>query len=125
MITGLIVTLVLPLVPPCDVHLADLQRFPPGPLVAATLADNGRAYLDCLTRQGMEPYRADDWEVVISDFAAIRRAWVCLRTARCAEVDADERLEALRELRDVIGPANYLTGAMPPPVPVWRFGRVD
>ena len=56
-----------------------------------------------------------------------RRPWELLRMARSTDPDWFEPypLDALRELRGLLGARNFYQGCMPPAVPVWRFRRVD
>lgn len=126
----MLLALLLSLLPPSDVHLADLQRFPPIEMVNQALGANERCREVCLARQSIEPHRAAEWAVILEDLGAIHVAWSALADARqemsaYGSVTPQERLESLRRLRKIIGPANYMTGTLPPAIPVWRFPTID
>ena len=53
------------------------------------------------------------------------KVWDAARDARCDYYYVWVRREALRNLRELIGPENFARGRMPPYLPVWRFERVD
>src|SRR5262249_43280004 len=52
------------------------------------------------------------------------RLWDAVRDARSDCHHVSMRRQALRALRDTIGPAAYFWGALPH-VPLWRFARLD
>jgi hypothetical protein len=63
------------------------------------------------------------WYATVQEAAYLYHCWDWLHAAQGGE-GRDERYwrQSLATLRDLIGPDNYHAGAMPPPVPVWRFG---
>jgi hypothetical protein len=51
--------------------------------------------------------------------------WDAVRDARSECYYVTARRQALQSLRTTLGPDAYYRGALPPHVPVWRFGRMD
>ena len=51
--------------------------------------------------------------------------WDTLSDARCEYYYVAYRRQALKKLRDMLGPDAYYRGQLPPPVPVWRFREID
>lgn len=108
--------------PETDVSLADLARFPPYEVCKAH-ADLGLANYQHWQRllAGALPREVDYLQ------AGKREAWDCwwlwdnLRIASDPSHSEEVRLHWLRDTRSRLGLRAYLGGAMPPPVPVWRF----
>lgn len=61
----------------------------------------------------------------MEDAAYCRKAWELCREAQNVNRNDDVRRKDLADLRELIGRQNFAAGRMPPPVPVWRFRRVD
>lgn len=51
------------------------------------------------------------------------RCWDALDDATGEFLDEDTRRGRLVQLRDLLGPRDYYSGRMPPPVPLWRLAR--
>jgi hypothetical protein len=103
----------------------DCSRFPDPPTVAALIAFN-RAY-----RAHLESCRAVDLgqreEVgaALEETDRLYRTWDTIREACSDYRYVKDRREALKRLRDLLGPEAYYTGPLPPSVPVWRFRTIE
>jgi hypothetical protein len=51
--------------------------------------------------------------------------WDTLSDARCEYYYVAYRRQALKKLREMLGPDAYYRGQLPPPVPVWRFREIE
>jgi hypothetical protein len=107
--------------PPLD----DCLRFPDRTLACDYLAFN-RAYRKHLARREMTgtPW-PEEVRAAMRETDQLYDVWDALRDARSECYYVTVRREALKALRERIGPAAYAFGALPPHVPVWRFSRAD
>lgn len=107
--------------------LADLDMFPPQSMCKQHMNFN-RHHQSWLTSHrdvvaGLSPHLLslhDTW-MIENDFC-----WTCwnlLDDAWVEGFDEVKRRQALANLKHVLGPEAYYSGAMPPAVPVWRFQR--
>lgn len=115
----LIAALLSPLIddrPPVE----DLQRFPAAAICDEQIAAADRYWTHLQARLEWEPLNYWRLSTVAAEAAELRRAWSALRDA-CVHSHPDWQREALRTLRERIGPEAYYAGRMPPCVPVWRF----
>jgi hypothetical protein len=105
--------------------LHDCFRFPDRSLVNDLLSFNRsyRQYLD--TRQMLEPTRAWTFYCALQEVDRLYQIWDLVRDARCEFYYITVRRQALKKLRDSVGPASYYSGTLPPHVPVWHFARID
>lgn len=126
-----------PPAPELAVDPADLGRFPPPEVCQASLraAEDHVAWLDGQLGLWPEHWRQDPVTEARAGYLGLREwrdeaarhrdAWGCLVSAQGGDdhdyCGADWFLE---QLRDQIGPEDYLAGRMPPPVPLARFGRL-
>jgi hypothetical protein len=105
--------------------LCDGQRFPGRALINDLLSFN-RAY-----RQHLDSRQALDvtywWELheALQESDRLYQIWDTVRDARCDYYYVTVRRQALKKLRESIGPQAYYSGCLPPHVPVWRFARID
>jgi len=105
--------------------LNDGLRFPERSFVSDQLAFN-RAYRQHLdNRLAVEPVRWWDLHEAIQETDRLYQVWDAVRDARCDYYYVTVRRQALKRLRDMIGPQAYFAGTLPPHVPVWRFQRID
>ena len=51
--------------------------------------------------------------------------WDTVCDARSEFYFVPTRRQALKKLRDTVGPQAYYSAALPPHVPVWRFTPID
>lgn len=105
--------------------LIDSQRFPDRVTINDYLAFN-RAYRQHMdVRQPAELYRW--WEVrsALQETDHLYQVWDTARDARCDYYYVTVRRQALKKLRDLIGPEAYYAGQMPPYVPTWRLQEID
>lgn len=103
---------------------ADADRLPDKG-TAADLIRFNRAYLKHLeARLHYEQDRADLIREAMAETDWLYRAWDAARDSRCDFYYVTVRRQALKKLRDMIGPDAYAAGEMPPHVPTWRFRDV-
>lgn len=105
--------------------LHDSDRFPPRSVVSDMLAFN-RAYRQHLeNRQSVDLARWWDLREAIQETDRLYQVWDTVRDARCEYYYVTVRRQALKRLRDALGPQRFYAGNLPPNVPVWRFTPVD
>jgi hypothetical protein len=105
--------------------VSDCERFPDRATVGDLLAFN-RAYRECLTsRQAVEPARRWELREALQETDRLYEVWDAIGDARRDSWYVTFRRQALKRLRDLLGPEAYYTGNLPPHVPIWRFQRVD
>jgi hypothetical protein len=105
--------------------LQDCMRFPDRRLVH-DLLDFNRAYRQQLeARYGVEVTYRWDLHEAIQETERLFKIWDLVRDSRCELYYVNFRRGALKRLRDSIGDTAYITGELPPHVPIWRFGRID
>lgn len=81
-----------------------------------------RCYLESLeVRAALELDRVESIRVVIAEVNECYRAWDLIRDAKCEFYYVTVRRQAMKRLRDMIGPDAYSAGHLPPHVPLWRF----
>ncbi len=105
--------------------LSDGLRFPDRDTVNEFLAFN-RAYRQHLSnRQPLE--LAHWWELraAIQETDQLYQIWDTVRDARCDYYYVTVRRQALKKLRQLLGPDAYYRGQLPPHVPLWRFQEID
>jgi hypothetical protein len=101
------------------------MRFPDRGLINELLSFN-RAY-----RQHLDSRQALDltcwWELheALQEADRLYQIWDTVRDARCDYYYVTVRRQALKKLREAVGPQAYYAGCLPPHVPVWRFARID
>jgi hypothetical protein len=105
---------------PPPVTLEDCRRFPDHATARANLA-LANAHLEWLrsirTPTGVAERQVGNWKMEASYSQELWEA---------AEKATDEsRLDALKMLKALRGPEDWYGGKLPPPVPVWRFRRLD
>jgi len=105
--------------------LADCVRFPDRELVGDLLSFNRnyRQHLD--GRQAFDTAYSWDLHEALQETDRLYEVWDTVRDARCESYYVTVRRQALKKLRDTVGPASYYAGNLPPHVPVWRFTRID
>jgi hypothetical protein len=105
-------------------RLADAQRFPDRGTVNDLLAFN-RAYRRHLdARQVLEQDRGQVLRTALKETDQLYQVWDSVRDARCEYYYITVRRQALKRLRQMIGPDAYATADLPPHVPLWRFQEV-
>jgi len=103
---------------------ADVLRFPTGD-TARSYRELTWAYKQWLeTRQAGYPASGDDYRELIEEAEGIHWVWGLVVSARADNYCWTVR-EYLRELRDAIGECRYYSMDLPPPLPFWRFRRVE
>lgn len=66
----------------------------------------------------------EGFRIIIRETDELWAAWDALRDAKCEYYKEPMRRQALGKLLKIIGPEMFLSGEMPPHVPVWRFVEV-
>jgi hypothetical protein len=103
--------------------LSDCQRFPDHRTVNELLGFN-RAYRRQLdARQPLDQDRGDLLRAALRETDELYQVWDSVRDARCEYYYVTVRRQALKRLRCLLGCDDYATGALPPFVPIWRFGE--
>jgi len=105
--------------------LYDCHRFPDRSAISDLLAFN-RAYRQHLdSRQSVELVHWWELREAIQETDRLYQVWDTIRDARCDYYYVTVRRQALKRLRETLGPEAYYTGCLPPHVPIWLFQRVD
>jgi hypothetical protein len=105
--------------------LSDCRRFPDRSTISDLLSFN-RAYRQHLdNRQSVDLVRWWELREAIQETDRLYQVWDTVRDARCDYYYVTVRRQALKRLRESIGPEAYYSGCLPPHVPLWRFQRVD
>jgi hypothetical protein len=109
-----------------DAPLAnDALRFPERDIVNELLSFN-RSFRQALdARRGIETNRDWDLRDALAETDRLYNCWDTLREARRDYYYITLRRQALKRLRELVGPDAYYSGVMPPSVPLWRFQSVD
>lgn len=101
--------------------LSDAERFPERLAIAGLLSFN-RSYRQNLEdRAALYPADADEYREAIAETDYLYSVWDKARDARCDYFYVTVRRQALKKLREEIGPQAYYSGCLPPHVPIWRF----
>lgn len=109
--------------PPVD--LGDLRQMPPPSVAAWASHAAGEAARMARDRGRANLHQQEWWRQAAEEAGDASLAWGLLFDARNeAGLGVRERLDALGRLRGIVGFRAYYAGAMPPPVPVWRFPSV-
>jgi hypothetical protein len=105
--------------------VSDCQRFPDRATISDLLTFN-RAYRQHLdSRLSVELVRWWELREAVQEADRLYQVWDTVRDARCDYYYVTVRRQALKRLRDTIGPEAYYGGNLPPHVPLWRFQRID
>jgi hypothetical protein len=105
--------------------LGDGMRFPDRSTISDMLAFN-RAYRQSLdSRVSVELVHWWELQEAVQESDRLYQIWDLVRDARCDYYYVTVRRQALKRLRDMIGPEAYYSGTLPPYVPVWRFQVID
>lgn len=104
--------------------LADCRRFPQSPAEICDLLAFNRCYAARLQAVlEFDASLAAEARQALRETCQLYRAWDLLRDAKCGHYSEMIRRDALRQLRELIGPDAYAAGVMPPHVPLHRFER--
>lgn len=105
--------------------LSDSFRFPDRLVISDMLAFN-RAYRQNLeNRLAVELVRYWELQEAIQETDKLYQAWDLARDAKCDYYYVTVRRQALKRLRDMIGPKAYYSNNLLPYVPLWRFQVID
>lgn len=98
-------------------------RFPDRRTVNDFLALN-RAYRNQLTsRLAFDLVHAEELRTAILETDQLYQIWDAVRDARCEYYYVPVRRQSLQLLRDLVGADAFVTGALPPHVPLWQIPR--
>lgn len=104
--------------------LQDCVRFPDRATVNDLLSFN-RAYRQNLdVRQPVELGHWWELRTVLQETDQLYQVWDLVRDARCEYYYVTVRRQALKRLREVLGDSSYLSGKLPPHIPIWRFQEI-
>lgn len=101
--------------------LAECTRFPGRALTNDFLAVNRSFQKNLEARLPLDPVHADDVRVVLTETEQLYQIWDAVRVACCEYYYVTVRRQALKQLRDLIGPRDFYSGNLPPNVPMWRI----
>lgn len=105
--------------------VCDSLRFPDRAAVTDMLSFN-RAYRQHLdVRQPLELPNWSEMRDVLQETDRLYQIWDTVRDARCEYYYITVRRQALKKLEEMVGPEAYLSGRLPPHVPLWRFQQID
>jgi len=103
---------------PC---LAECKRLPDRKAINEYLAFN-RAYRnDLTTRLSIARIHAEELRNALADTDKLHSVWDAVRDAKCDYYYVTVRRQALRLLRELVGPEAFYSGHLPPHVPLWHF----
>ena len=123
MFHALVLALLPPTVDPALPPLSDLERFPPPQVVADAMDFNRTVTKRLHGQQSMRRHLWWEYQEILDGCNESFWAWDALDDAQSGA--CGPRREALRRLKDRIGPAAYFAGRMPPAVPYWLFQEID
>ena len=108
-----------------DPPIEDLDRFPCWWVAQANL-DFADTFIDrCKLQASIDLARADLFSCAQHETTRLRLPWMWLVQAHEKGLRFEkERRAALGKIRWAVGDEAYRTGCLPPPVPLWRFGRL-
>lgn len=105
--------------------LSDYGGFPPREFISEALTFN-RHYREYLSaRREVDLLHAESLTEAIQETDQLYAVWDMLRDAHCDYYYCTVRRQALRRLRETLGPEAYGQKNMPSAVPLWRFTRLD
>lgn len=105
--------------------VCDAIRFPDRQLVNELLAFNMQYKQFLEERLRIERVYRDDIEEALRENRWLYEVLDCARDTKTDYYYLTIRRTALKKLRELIGSHAYYAGCLPPPVPVWRFRRID
>ena len=74
-----------------------------------------------LQRRAAEAHHRDEWSDALQEAEQICEILYLVETAASPNKSWVCRRQALRQLRELLGPEAYAAGHLPPCVPLWRF----
>ncbi|HEV3144570.1 MAG TPA: hypothetical protein VGZ47_11845 [Gemmataceae bacterium] len=105
-------------------NLHDCIRFPEKALSVECLAFN-RAYRKAIEKRlPLEFDQEAALKETLRETDELYKIWDTVRDARCEIYYVPVRRQALKQLRNLIGPEAYYSGHLPPHVPLWRFEEI-
>ena len=105
--------------------VGDSLRFPNRTAINELLAVN-RAYRQHIdVRQPGEPSRWWELRGALQETDNLYHVWDTARDAGCEYYYVTVRRQALSRLRELLGPADYYAGKLPPHLPMWRFQEIN
>jgi hypothetical protein len=103
--------------------LQDCLRFPDRGLVNELLSFNRAHRQDLDSRQA--PTDGRELHEVQMETDRLYQVWDTVRDARCDYYYVTVRRQALKRLREAVGPQDFYAGTLPPHVPTQRSTRID
>lgn len=102
----------------------DAARLPPYRRLAADRDFNCRYRAGLERRLEWEPYRRAELRAALAEATELHRVYDEAAAAHPDSPYTQTRGDHLRRLRVLLGPDDYRTMTLPPPVPVWRFNAL-
>jgi hypothetical protein len=105
--------------------IADSYRYPPKEIIWEMKIANSKYQRFVEHRLATNPQEWWELDQILQETRLIHRLWDLAYNARSESLAMSYRREALREIRNLIGPEAYYEGYLPPCVPVWRLQPID
>lgn len=103
--------------------LGEGQRFPDRATITDFLTYNRGFRNELQARMAIDCVHADELRDAIHDCDGLHQVWDTIRDANCTYYYVPVRRQALHLVRELIGPAAFYAGQLPPPVPIWHLPR--
>ncbi len=104
--------------------VCDAERFPERTLITGRLVLN-RSYRDHLhALKQMTPQYEQEYQEAMEETERLRKLWDTLGDARNENYNVSYRRQCLKVLENLVGPEAYLSGRLPPVVPLWYFREI-
>ena len=105
-------------------HLVDCVRLPNRDVATAMIEFNQTYQANMIAQRDFSMAHYWEYEPVIHESIRLYAVWDALRDAQNDSFHVTVRRHALKTLRELIGPARYYMGLMPPPAPLWAFREI-
>jgi hypothetical protein len=104
-------------------YLCESTRLPDRQFVSEYTIPAIRKYKNYIeTEQFFDyPWRSQYYQTILDETETLYQIWDTVRDAKCEYYYVTVRRQALKRLRDLLGPKDYYAGQMPPTLPTWRF----
>ena len=101
--------------------LADAYWLPPAAVAREWRCFNLRYQQGVQQRRAAEAHHREEWSDALQEAEQICEILFLVETAASPNKSWVCRRQALRQLRELLGPEAYAAGRLPPCVPLWRF----
>jgi hypothetical protein len=105
-------------------RLEECDRLPRRDEVNQMLSFNRGYRTQLEARQITEPHWGDYHREAMRETDKLYQVWDSVRDARCEFYYTAVRRQALKRVKEMVGPGEFEAGILPPCVPTWRFAEV-